>query len=229
MWKEYSTYNLSLHSQGTDEWKNLRIGRITMSTISSCVGRSMYKTDPNEICDIICGVTKISNNAYMEHGVKMEPIIRDWYQDTLGKSIKELGLAVWKKDPRFGGSLDGEILDSESNDFSLEGIEIKAPRKMYWRLIEYIESKKKGYSFYPGYHEHIFNSHYDQMIGNAVITNKKAMHYVVVCSETQQAFVQRFPIDLEHWEKNLYPNACKFYDDFVEPKMKELNIERIDP
>lgn len=229
MWKEYSTYNLSLHPQGTDEWKNLRVGRITMSTISSCVGRSMYKTDPNEVCDIVCGVTKISSNAYMEHGVKMEPIIRDWYQETLGKPIRELGLAVWKKDPRFGGSLDGEILDSDYSEQSSEGIEIKAPRKMYWRLIDYIEAKKKGYSFYPGYHEHVFNSHYDQMTGNAVITNKKSMHYIVVCSETQQAFVQRFPVDIDLWEKELYPKACKFYDDFVEPKMKELNISRIDP
>lgn len=227
MWKEYSTYNLSLHPQGTDEWKNLRIGRITMSNISSCVGRSIYKTDPNELCDIVCGVTKISSNAYMEHGVKMEPVIRDWYQETIGKKIKEVGLAVWKKDPRFGGSLDGEILDSESESY--EGIEIKAPKKMYWRLVDYIEAKKKGYNFYPGYHEHVFNSHYDQMTGNAVITNKKYMHYIVVCSETQQAFVQRFPVDIDLWEKELYPKACKFYDEVVEPKMKSLDIKRIDP
>jgi hypothetical protein len=227
MWKEFETYNLSLHPQGTEEWKQLRQGRITMSNLSACTGRSMYKTEHEEISDIICNITKIESNAYMEHGVKMEPIIRDWYSKTILSPIKEVGLAVWKKDPRFGGSLDGEImLDNETTE---EGIEIKAPRKMYWKLVEYIEAKKKGYTFYPGHHEHVFNSHYDQMTGNAIITNKKAMHYIVVCSETQQAFIQRFPVDVELWENELYPKACKFYDEYIQPKMTKLSINRIDP
>jgi hypothetical protein len=227
MWKDYPSYNLSLYPQTSEEWKNLRIGRITMSNISSCTGRSVYKSCLEEVSDVVCGIKQIETNTYMEHGVKMEPIIRNWYSETIEKPIQEVGLAVWKKDPRFGGSLDGEILDEDGK--TSEGIEIKAPNKMYWKLVEYIESKKKGYSFYPGYHEHIFNSHYDQMTGNAIITNKKYMHYVVVCSETQQAFVQRFHVDIDLWEKTLYPRACKFYDEYVEPKMKSLNIKRIDP
>jgi hypothetical protein len=227
MWKDYPSYSLSLYPQTSEEWKHLRIGRITMSNISSCCGRSSYKSCYEEVADIVCGIKQIETNAYMEHGVKMEPVIRDWYSETIEKPIHEVGLAVWKKDPRFGGSLDGEILDEKGE--TIEGIEIKAPNKMYWKLIEYIESKKKGYTFYPGYHEHIFNSHYDQMTGNAIITNKKYMHYVVVCSDSQQAFIQRFPVDVELWEKTLYPRACKFYDEYVEPKMKELNIKRIDP
>jgi hypothetical protein len=230
MWKEYPSYNLSLYPQTSEEWHTLRIGRITMSNLSSCCGRSAYKTCYDEVSDIVCGIKKIETNAYMEHGVKMEPVIRDWYSETINKPIQEVGLAVWKKDSRFGGSLDGEILESDSLEVSSsEGIEIKAPNKMYWRLVEYIESKKKGYTFYPGYHEHVFNSHYDQMTGNAIITNKKYMHYVVVCSDTQQSFVQRFPVDTELWETILYPRACKFYEDYVEPKMKLFDIKRIDP
>jgi len=228
MWKDYPSYSLSLHPQGTEEWKRLRIGRITMSNISSCTSRSMYKCDSDEVANIICNITKIESNAYMEHGVKMEPVIRDWYAETINRPIKEVGLAVWKKDPRFGGSLDGEIMNPGS-EITEEGIEIKAPRKMYWKLVEYIEAKKKGFTYHPGFHEHVFNSHYDQMTGNAIITNKKAMHYIVVCSDTQQAFVQRFPIDVDHWEKELYPKACKFYDTYIEPKMKELNLKRLDP
>jgi hypothetical protein len=229
MWKEYPSYNLSLFPQTSDEWHTLRIGRITMSNLSACCGRSVYKTCYDEVSDVVCGIKKIKANAYMEHGVKMEPVIRDWYSETINKPIQEVGLAVWKKDPRFGGSLDGEILESESEVSSSEGIEIKAPNKMYWKLIEYIESKKKGYSFYQGYHEHVFNSHYDQMTGNAIITDKKYMHYVVVCSDTQQSFVQRFPVDKDLWENTLYPRACKFYEDHVEPKMKLFDIKRIDP
>lgn len=220
--EEYETYYASLHNQGSEEWHSLRYGRITMSNLSACIGRSNYYSDKEELARKICGLEKTSMNSYMEHGVLTEPIIRNWYSDILNKPIKEVGLAIWKKDFRFGGSLDGEI-DEE------EGIEIKAPNKMYNKLIEYIESKKKGYSYPSGYHEHVFNSHYDQMTGNAIITGKKYMHYVVVCTDTQQAFIQRFPVDIELWENELYPKACKFYEEYINPIIKDYKISRIDP
>lgn len=220
--EEYTTYFASLNQQCSEEWHKLRYGRITMSNISSCTGRSSYFVDKEELARKICGIEKTPTNSYMEHGILTEPLIRTWYSETLNKPIKEVGLAIWKNDSRFGGSLDGEINEEE-------GIEIKAPNKMYHKLIEYIEAKKKGFSYPSGYHEHVFNSHYDQMTGNAIITNKKFMHYVVVCTDTQQAFIQRFPVDYELWEKELYPKACIFYDRFITPLMKEYNIERIDP
>lgn len=219
---DYPTYKLSTSGQGSEEWKKLRCGRITSSNLSYCTGRASFKTSKYEIASKICGIDETEMNTYMQHGITMEPVIRDWYSETINKPIKELGIAIWKKDPRFGGSLDGEINEEE-------GIEIKAPNKMYQRLVEYIESKKKGYNFYSGYHEHIFNSHYDQMTGNAIITNKKYMHYVVVCTDTQKAFVQRFPVNTELWEKELYPKACEFYDKYVSPLMRDNDIHRIDP
>lgn len=220
--EEHPTYTLSLASQGTDEWKRLRLARITMSSISACTGRNGFKVNKEELARKICGEETQVTNSYMQHGITMEPIIRDWYGETFKYNIKELGLAIWKQDPRFGGSLDGE-LNTE------EGIEIKAPNKMYHRLVEYIEAKTKGFNFYPGYHEHIFNSHYDQMTGNAIITNKKYMHYVVVCTDTQQAFVQRFPVDVKLWENELYPKACLFYDNYIQPFLDSGKITRIDP
>ncbi len=225
-WIEYPTYYLSTAPQGSDIWLKERIGRITMSNISNCTHRASYKQPYEDVVNGICGIKKMEapqNIAYMDHGIKMEPIIRNWYSESIVKKpIKEVGLAVWKQDNRFGGSLDGEI-DSE------EGIEIKAPRKMYYKLVEYIESKKKGFKFYNGDHEHIFNSHYDQMTGNGVITNKKYMHYVVVCTDTQNAFIQRFPVDYDLWENVLYPRAVKFYEEYVQPKMNELNLTMLSP
>lgn len=220
--EEYKTYFSSVNHQGSEEWYKLRYGRITMSNISACIGRSGYFVDKEELARKICGLEKTKTNSYMEHGVVTEPLIRSWYSETLNKPIKEVGLAIWKNDNRFGGSLDGEISEED-------GIEIKAPNKMYHKLIEYIESKKKGFNYPTGYHEHIFNSHYDQMTGNAIITNKKYMHYVVVCTDTQQAFIQRFPVDYELWENELYPKACIFYDRYVTPLLKENDIHRIDP
>jgi hypothetical protein len=220
--EEQETCYVSADIQGSENWKSLRYGRITMSNISSCTDRSGYKTDKEYLARLICGIEKTESNPYMVHGMKMEPIIRDWYSDLITKPITEVGLAIWKKDSRFGGSLDGQI-----NDY--EGIEIKAPNKMYYKLVEYIEAKKKGFTFPSGYHEHIFNSHYDQMLGNAIITNKKYMHYVVVCTDTQQAFTQRFSTDFDLWEKEIYPKACNFYDTYIEPLMTQYNIRRIDP
>ncbi len=220
--KESETYWESLDRQGSKEWLNLRIGRITMSSISSCCNRSSFPVDKDKLANQICGFETIETNPYMQHGIVSEPLIRKWYSENLNYPIKEVGLAIWKKDPRFGGSLDGEI-NSE------EGIEIKAPRKMYNKLVEYIESKKKGYKYEEGYHEHIFNSHYDQMTGNGVITNKKYMHYVVVCTDTQKAFVQRLPVDYELWERELYPKACKYYEDYIQPLMDKNNIKLFVP
>jgi hypothetical protein len=217
------TYWASYDSQGSNEWLKMRIGRMTMSQISACTGRSTFKVNLEDEAKKICGLIKLESNPFMIHGKLTEPVIRDWYSQSIEKPIREVGLAIWKKDPRFGGSLDGEIDENE-------GIEIKAPHKMYRKLINYIEFKKKGYNNQPpGYHEHIYNNHYDQMTGYGVITNKKYMHYVVVCSETQEAFVQRFPVDYDLWENELYPKACQFYEEYVVPMMKENNIQRIDP
>jgi len=208
--------------QGSEEWLKMRIGRITMSQLSAITGRNNFRVSKEDEAKKICGLEKIKTNGYMAHGRLTEPIIRTWYSEQIESPIREVGLAIWKKDPRFGGSLDGEINQDE-------GIEIKAPYKMYNKLVDYIEAKKKGYKFYPGYHEHIYNSHYDQMTGYGVITNKKYMHYIVVCSDTQEAFVQRFPVDYNLWENELYPKACQFYDKYVVPMMSENNITRIDP
>lgn len=219
---EKETYYDTFGPQGGEEWLNLRVGRITMSQISACVGRSGFTADKEFEARKICGLEKIKCNEYMFHGKVTEPMIRDWYAAMINRPIKEMGVSIWKKDFRFGGSLDG-VIDER------EGIEIKAPAKMYQKLIDYIEAKKKGYTFEAGYHEHVFNSHYDQMTGYGVITNKKFMHYVVVCTDTQEAFVQKFPVDYQLWETELYPKACKFYEDYVEPMMVKNGIKRIDP
>ena len=219
IWEEYPTYYLSLNKQCGPIWSRKRIGRITMSMIAAVTGRAPKPSDPHELRDIIIGTSKksftLSEETMAQHGIAAsEPIIRDWYSKALNRRIEEVGLAVWKQDLRFGGSLDGAIYDipveteniqhnssainrdliesvrdelkqvtithTNPTPISSEGLEIKAPKKMYKQLIHHIEAIKRGFKPLPGYHEHIFNNHYDQMTGNGVITDKKYMHFVVV-------------------------------------------------
>ena len=275
IWEEHPTYFLSCSKQCSRIWTRKRIGRITMSLISAAADRNrIFYPDPSELARIIVGLSSKSftpNQKVMtEHGIVSEPIIRDWYATQLNRKITEVGLAVWKEDVRFGGSLDGKIGDLElslkdsvgvektsvdslslglsqlhikneredwkqthisvtRNSDSEEGLEIKAPKKMYNKLITHIEAIRKGFNPPPGYHRHLFDSHYDQMTGNGVITGMKYMHFVAVSTEENLSYCEKLPVDRAHWDTVLYPQATYFYDNYIQPLMVSHNIRRIDP
>ncbi len=73
----------------------------------------------------------------MNLGNIYEGPVRDYLAKKLGSEIKETGFAIWKKDPRFGASLDGIINDEV-------GIEIKCPQRMYRPILEYLERKEEA-------------------------------------------------------------------------------------
>ncbi len=122
-----------------------------------------------------------------------------------GIKLKELGLAIWKKDPRFRGSVDAEIGSDGCAEY-------KCPHTMYKTLIQYVEAVEKGYT--PNNTNHIYNSHKDQMTLNSIILNKKWCDYCVISSEGQ-TFYQRIYTDYDLWENILYPEAQKFYDKYM--------------
>lgn len=232
-WSERPTCWMSTHKQLTDEWKRLRLGRGTMSLAAAMAGHLPPKIfedfygNRTKLAEIIVGTSEKSfdseSKARMEHGSSFEPVVRTWYQDEIVKvPIEEVGLAIWKTDPRFGGSLDGEFTLNDSS----HGLEIKSPQKLYRQLIEYAEAFKKGFRTPP--EAHIFRSHYDQMIGNGVITGKTWMHYVVM-SPSREVYWENFPVDYDYWNDDLYPNMKHFYIRYVEPLLAQLKLERIDP
>jgi hypothetical protein len=232
LWDIRETCCLSLNKQLSPEWSQLRTGRGTMSLAAAMAGHipakifeDFYGSD-EKLAEIILGVSDKSfsrkQESVMKHGQMFEPFVRDWYsKEILNIPITEVGLAIWKKDQRFGGSLDGEFIIGGVE----HGLEIKSPQKMYRQLVEYSEAFKKGYLSSPG--DHIFRSHYDQMVGNGIITNKKFMHYVVM-SPTKEVYWENFLVDVEYWEKDLYPNMRSFYDKYVEPLLTKSKIKRID-
>lgn len=228
-WEERKTCHVSLHKQTSDIWHRLRVGAITMSMIGKYLGRCPDSMNINsyDAALLICGLKQqqfTKRAVYnMEIGVKGEPILRIWDANYHKQKITEVGVAVWKKDPRFRGSIDGEVDDEIF-------VEYKIPQDMYRKLIEHVEAIKKGFTPPPGYHGHIFDTHYDQITGNGVIMDKKRCRYCVSsASKHQLTYWEYIPIDYDHWYKTLYPEGVKFYDTHVEPLMKEYGVQRIDP
>lgn len=226
-WQERETCFVSTHPQGSDEWKNLRIGSVTMSGISSYIGTSQYSLTPDVSAQIICGIHEKSfdQNSInrMEIGISGEPILRNWYSEQLKKYciknnleipiVTEIGIAVWKKNPIFRGSVDGEVGN--------EGcVEFKIPKKIPYSL--------RSPSNDPSDFSHIPVSHFDQMQGNMHILGKKWCDYLVYSHFYHEVYYERIPY-LESYCESLFSKAEEFYSTYVIPMMEENKIVRIDP
>jgi len=205
----YILYNVE---QGSSDWKDMRKGRITMSNIGKVVDHApYYKGTKEELALEILGKLKIEHPPdalrRMNRGTKYEPRVRDLLGRRLGVEIRETGFAVWKQDQRFGASLDG-IIDEEC------GIEIKCPARMYKPILSYMRKREIGEATDDEI-DHIYKSQYDQVIGNGVITGRKWMYFCVYGIEDKHLFIQKVKVDYKYWNKFLYPESCKFYDQYM--------------
>ena len=210
--KDCGCYYLVDVTQGSKDWLYMRKGRITMSNLGKIVGHAPYCTLSHEdLGKCFRGLLKedFSDDAKkrMDLGNQYEPLVRDALAQKLGVEIKETGFAIWKKDPRFGASLDGIISDDV-------GIEIKCPAKMYGPIKNFLERREKGETTEDEI-GHIWKSQYDQIIGNGVITGRKWMIFCVYSIEEKKMFYQKVKVDYDYWHKFLYPKACEFYDKFM--------------
>ena len=226
-WTEYKSYYLSNAPQHSQRWTDLRRGALTMGMLSTCLGRSYFKTDPYKCAKIICGLDEKSfdpnklNNK--DIGISGEPIFRNWISEQIGTPIKQVGLGIWKQDPRFRGSLDGEI-----NNYIC--VELKLPEKMYPQLVKHMKYiEKHGKSLYKNNYDHIPTSHLDQMQGNMLIHGKKYCDYYVYAYGENLLYYERIEIKYNHWNNILYPKAIEFYNKYVEPLIREHEIELIIP
>lgn len=217
MFEERETCFISKHKQGSEEWFNLRKGCITMSTISNCVGRSNFYKSP----EIICGFEKTQINENMQRGIRYENILRNYYNQNFNECT-ELGVGIWKKDIRFRGSLDGEVND-------ILCVEFKIPKKMYKSLTTHVEELENGFKPPQFYHDHIYDSHYDQMQGNMVIHGKLFCDYVVYGFEDEMLYHEKIELNMKHWDEILYPNAVKYYEKYINPLLLKYNFEILNP
>ena len=201
-WEEHETYYISPAAQGSETWFNLRKGLLTASRVAGAVGKD-YFNSPEKVARHMLGYPDSPvperNRAFMAHGVKFEPKIRQWYSKKFNVEVKEVGLAVPKWDTRIGGSLDGKT--------DKKAIEIKAPQKMYPKLQAYIDNP---FAFDINDHSYIHDSHYIQMQTNMAITNDTETDYVVYCDK--KINIVTVPFNQDYWDNELYPAINKFFE-----------------
>lgn len=244
-WIESETCYFSTAPQCTPLWDILHHGAISSSKVTSWIGDSRFSDSPEESALQCVGLSKKTFDSKqldaMHIGIKGEPAVRDWYEEKIGHKIKEVGIAVWKEDPRFRASLDGFYIDSDGIH---RGIEIKITKDIYWPLICYYKSlrnkERKGSRDFSnedpnpnpdtasGEYSHIWNSHFDQMQMAMKVTGVKSVDYIVCGHKKNQVFIQRIYQNEERW-KELYKRGTEFLETLVEPLMVKHELKRIDP
>jgi putative phage-type endonuclease len=127
--------------QGTTEWFNARLGKITASRLNAVMAKtkSGYSaTRSNYMMELIC--QKLSgqreesySNAAMERGVELEPIARGAYEAANGLFVEEIGLVDHPAIKGFAASPDGLVGDKGL-------IEIKCPNTA--THVEFLKSGK---------------------------------------------------------------------------------------
>lgn len=220
-WIDCGDYWLNTSPQGSAEWLKARKNRLTGSNFGTAIGYGLsYKPPktPAKLARYISGIEeeKFSNYSkeIMQEGNDMEPIAREWYEKANKVTVLERGLIVPKWNPYIGASVDGDILDTDG------GLEIKCPRKMYRPLAEHTRKLKFGWtppSEY--YHDHIWETHYCQMIGGMAILGKKWFDYEVFCYREDTVFTDRVKFNEEYWKDTLYKGMIEFLDKELFPIM----------
>ncbi len=215
-WKDCGRFWEHNAKQGTKEWLNARIGRVTSSNSGALAGKSSFKT-PEEIGQIIAGVKveefSEKNKGYMLHGHLHEPSIRLWFAKQNNLEIVERGLCVYKEDITIGASVDGDILGTDGC------IEIKCPQKMYRGLQTYIDNVAHGWKPEPNFYSHIYDCHLIQCLQGCFVLGKKYCIYIVYCVETQQVFTQKINFCQKLWDEH-YSLIKKNYALYVAPHLK---------
>jgi len=115
--------------QGSDEWKALRLGKVTASRVADVVARTKTgygASRANYMAQLIAErltntVAEAYTNAAMQHGTETEPEARSAYEFYQGVTVKEVAFVPHPKIDQAGCSPDGLVGDDGL-------VEIKAPQ-----------------------------------------------------------------------------------------------------
>lgn len=123
--------------QGTPEWKQARVGKITASRISDVMakgksGEAVSRRDYRFqiIAETLTGVPQdeVYQNAAMQWGNETEAMARAAYGISTGHIVDQVGLVIHDANDRFAASPDG-LVGWDLTDAAPEGlVEIKCPK-----------------------------------------------------------------------------------------------------
>lgn len=229
-WTETETCYYSTAPQCTKLWDRLHIGAVSASKLSIWLGLSKFSEGPEESARQCVGLSvKTFNSTELDRtqaGIKGEPVLRSWYSGVIGEDIREVGVAVWKADPRFRASLDGIYGTGDS----LYGVELKITDRVYWPLVQYYQARSRGLRNLPDSpHVHIWDAHYNQMIQCMAIAGLKSIDYIVAGYGNNKVYIEKIFPDPDHWNDVLLPKGRQFIETYVTPLMTTHGIQRIDP
>ena len=229
LWIDYGDYWLFNASQRSQLWLNGRKGRLTGSVTGGAIGHSNFTTPEIAALEISGKKEKQftpKQLTAMEHGTKTEPIACQWYEKNKGVVVKDLGMVIPKWNPYIGVSVDGVVFNQPTASLSpVDGIgiiEIKCPQRMYNPLYAYDNGERLDIpnSITKGF-DHIWKSHYDQMMMGMAVLKMPWCDYIVYCTSENKVFTQRIPWNQDYWTRELYPKTINF----IETKLKPLLID----
>jgi hypothetical protein len=179
-----------------------------MSNLATAIGLT-YESQ-HKLALSIGGLADTSKpvTAAMRHGIQQEASVRQWYAQSKGITVEEVGLAVPKWEERIGASLDGVVGEDGM-------LEIKCPVAIYPELLVHQNKVQAGWVAPEHYHEHIKLSHYAQMQGGMAVTARQWCDYLVCSTFTQQVYLERIYFNQPYWESVLRPGIATFLDKVV--------------
>lgn len=152
--------------QGTNEWHQIRKGKITGTTLKSIMGTP--KARQEAIYEIIAerltvGVEEDYENA-MERGTRLEPDAIAMFELESGKSVERIGFAEDDNNPLIANSPDGLIGENEAVEAKCMGgknhvkmwLTNKVPDEYEWQVVQYfIVNEKLEKLYFIGYNPDI--------------------------------------------------------------------------
>jgi putative phage-type endonuclease len=142
--------------------------------VASAIGVNFFKS-PDTLILEKCGYKKFNGNVDTARGIRLEPIVRDMYDEKTNCKTHEIGLLVHPTHKWLGGSPDGVTEDGIL-------VEIKCPKKIASKIPDY---------YYP------------QVQLLLEIMDLDACDFIQYCETTNEMKIIRVPRSTEWFEKML--------------------------
>jgi putative phage-type endonuclease len=174
--------------QGTEEWKLLRLGKLTASRMADAMAKPETAARKNYIAQLVAErltgqVAESFTNAAMAHGTEFEPIARAEYEIMTGNDVNLIDFVNHPTLEWCGASPDGLLLDDGL-------IEIKCPNTA--THIDYLLGQKPPAKYVP------------QMALQLICTGRKWCDFASYdprMPEKHRLFVVRYqPTDLDKYD-----------------------------